>query len=54
MELGENIARGERPPFGWAKKFNACIECGSDKNRHVGNGFCSECYGKWRWRTYHK
>ena len=34
-----------RPPtLRWARKYDSCIDCGTTKRRHMGNGRCSRCY----------
>ncbi len=31
-------------PSGWSKKHIACIDCGTSKRAHAGNGKCTRCW----------
>jgi hypothetical protein len=37
---------------GWAKKFDQCQECGTDKREHEGHGLCSACYQRWKYKKF--
>ena len=39
--------------FGWSRKFERCIECGTNAVRHEAKGLCLKCYTKNR-NTRHK
>lgn len=32
---------------GWAKKYNACVECETTTTRHYSHGLCRNCYMRW-------
>lgn len=35
-------------PNRWARKHDACVECGTTDRKHISHGRCSRCY----WREY--
>jgi len=35
----------------WARKYSACIECGTTERKHYGNGLCYQCYNRGAYRA---
>jgi hypothetical protein len=49
------IVRGKRKQgraelIGWARAYDACIDCGTTERPHRARGRCKRCDDRWRYR----
>ena len=46
---GEPKPEAEKPAKRWARKYDACVKCGTTEGRHAGHGYCHNCLKRKRY-----